>query len=324
MENCPFTLIPYIKLNPSYFVLYNQVQWHNVSKKPVRKKPDMPVVKSPQGLVSKRAAAKIKHAIDWLLYIANDKSVISNYSGRRFKFKLSFITLTLSSKQVHSDAEIKSQLLNQFLIEARKKWNVKHYLWRAEAQINGNIHFHILCDKFIPWSELRDTWNRIQNKLGYVDNYREEMRAFHKGGFKVRQELLSKWSYKNQVRAYRTGCQRDWSSPNSTDIHSVANIKNLPSYLSKYCTKQTETRLIEGNVWNLSESLSKINGATDVIYSEMMEEISTIFKKFPAKVHHEKYYTIAYIPVHLWRSVVSDKLISLFNEYLEYYKNFYT
>lgn len=316
MDLPPFDLIPHVKVNPSFLTLYDQCVWHNFSKKPLRKKNFIPADKSHHGIVSDRSAAKIKKAIDWLLYIANDKQAFSNYSGKHFKFKLSFITLTLASKQQHSDNEIKSKCLNQFLIEARKKWNVHHYLWRAEPQKNGNIHFHILCDKFIPWSELRDVWNRIQNKLGYVEKYRDEKREFHKGGFQVREDLLEKWSYKKQIRAYRTGSQNDWNSPNSTDIHSVRFVSNLPAYLAKYCTKNQKGRPIEGQLWSLSESLSGIDAPSDVIYSELMEEIKTIFAKYSSDVHHHAYYSIAYIPVWKWSKLVKGNLLKLFNNYI--------
>ena len=67
------------------------------------------------------------------------------------QYKLTFITLTLPSKQIHSDNEIKSKCLNQFLIELKKNHSVSRYIWKAEKQENNNIHFHIIADKFIKW-----------------------------------------------------------------------------------------------------------------------------------------------------------------------------
>jgi hypothetical protein len=324
MNESPFTLIPKVTIHPGYIVTHKEVQWHDYSKKKARVNVPMPENNDHQGIISKRSAAKIRKGISWLLYIANEKEVPSSYHGKTFKFKLSFITLTLASQQKHSDHEIKTKLLNQFLIEARKKWHVVNYLWRAEPQKNGNIHFHILCDRFVPWSELRDCWNRIQNKLGYVDRYREERREFHKGGFRVRQELLSKWDYKNQLRAYRTGSKKDWNSPNSTDIHSVVRIKNLPQYLAKYCTKNEGGRKIEGNLWNLSASLSNIKGASEVVDSFMGEELTKICQSFPGEIHKHDYYTIMYVSVNEWSKVVKGDLYDLFLSYVNEYKNKFT
>ena len=99
-------------------------------------------------------------SLDYLLLMANPIRAQSNFSGRCFTFKMAFITLSLSSTQIHSDNEIKEKCLNQFLIEIRKRYRVKNYIWRAEKQKNGNIHFHVVIDKFIAWSELRDRWNQ--------------------------------------------------------------------------------------------------------------------------------------------------------------------
>ncbi|GAG93822.1 unnamed protein product, partial [marine sediment metagenome] len=233
-------VIPKVAIHPQYLVLYNEFQGGSsyYSNNDLKRK--MPVSSDHRGKISKAAAGKIKKGIDWLLVLAQNKKVFNIKKGKEYKFKLAFITLTLSALQRHSDNTIKHKCLNQFLIEAKKKWKVNHYLWRAESQQNGCIHFHVIVDKFIPWSELRDTWNRIQNKLGYVDRYRIEMKKFHAGGLRVRKDLLSKWAYKSQLRAYRTGSKQDWNSPNSTDVHSVVLIHNLPAYLAKYCTKNQE------------------------------------------------------------------------------------
>ena len=321
MDEAPFTLVPKVKIHPNYLVMYKTCEWHDYSQKKKRTKLVMPDSNKHNGVVSNRAAAKIRKGISWLLYLANNKELVSSYHGKTFQFKLSFITLTLSSKQIHSDHEIKTKCLNQFLVEARKKWKLRHYLWRAESQKNGNIHFHILCDCFIPWSEMRDCWNRIQNKLGYVDIYRNEMRKFHSSGFQVRKDLLSKWNYKNQLRAYRTGSKCDWNSPNSTDIHAVHKIKNLPAYLAKYCTKNQIGRPVEGNLWNLSESLSKIEGACDILYSTMADELSNVIENFKDQFHKHEYYSICYVTVDQWSKIVKGDLYHLFTSYVKDYKS---
>lgn len=316
MYSQDYTLVPYIKIEPHYIVMYRQAIWHTGRKYPRRARVVLPESNDHRGIISNSAAAKIKKAINWLLILAKDKEVSSSRHGKTFKFKLSFITLTLSSKQIHSDHEIKSTCLNQFLIEARKKWNVQHYLWRAEPQSNGNIHFHVLCDKFIPWSELRDTWNRIQNKLGYVDRYREEMLAFHQGGFNVRQDLLKTWSYKNQVRAYRTGSKNDWNSPNSTDVHSIVRISNLPAYLSKYCTKNDDRRKIEGRLWSLSESLSKVHGCIEVMDNELEAEVTAIASEHDCFRIESSYYRVIMISWTILAKYPRSRLWTLFRNHV--------
>jgi hypothetical protein len=316
MNDAPFILIPKVSIHPGYLAIFKEVQWIERRKYPPRQNCKMPYSHNHNGVVSNRSAAKIKDAINWLLLFAKNKELKSSFHGKTFKFKLSFITLTLSSKQIHSDNEIKELLLNQFLVEARKKWRVKDYLWRAEPQSNGNIHFHIVCDKFIPWSELRDTWNRIQNKLGYVDRYRDEMKAFHAGGFNVRVDLLKTWAVKKQIRAYRTGSKNDWNSPNSTDIHSINHISNLPAYLAKYCTKNDQGRKIEGRLWGLSESLSQCKGIIEYVDDELIKELKDICRKYPEKVIQHDYYTVILVSVLIWAKQHKGRLYELFRNYI--------
>ncbi len=336
-------IINMLKVQPSYLAVYKEFQFPNGRKyssdyskydrikeisdwikseaesiMPTKKLPDS---NAHNGLISQKAARKIKNSIDWLLCVARPKHFYSSYYNSNFTFKLSFITLTLSSTQIHSDNVIKETLLNQFLIEARKKWNVDKYLWRAETQVNGNIHFHIVTDRFIPHSELRDVWNRIQNKLGYVDRYREEMRSFHKGGFRVRQELLNKWSYKNQLRAYRTGSRKDWNSPNSTDIHSIWKVKNLSAYLSKYCTKNDNCRAVEGRLWGLSQSLTAMRGFAIPISNEITEELSLIGASDKSRLFESDYFSVFFVNVNDWCFITQGLLLACFKKYVDLHRS---
>lgn len=251
--NRELVLIPSISIHPDKICTYSQVHWF--PNRPVR--PDkiqnhedkiitynhlLKSRRSAMGLVSDIARRKISRSLDYLLLLSQNKNLHSLYLGRNFQFKIGFITLTLPAEQMHSDNVIKSKCLNSILIELKKYHKVKNYVWRAEKQKNGNIHFHIIVDKFIPWSKLRDRWNRIIEKLGYITAYRESMLSWHKGGFKIRTDLLKKWEYRKQIKAYETGSKNDWNSPNTTDVHSIKKVINLKNYISKYLTKN-ETSL---------------------------------------------------------------------------------
>src|SRR3972149_9919788 len=142
-------------------------------------------------------------------------------SRPHYQKRITFITLTLPSNQIHTDNVIKSKCLNQLLIEMSRYHKVEQYIWRAEKQKNGNIHFHILADRYIFWSDIRNRWNRIVNKLGYVDRYKDEQKKFHKDGFQVRQELTGKWTVESSKKAFIKGKRLNWNDPNSTDIHSI-------------------------------------------------------------------------------------------------------
>jgi hypothetical protein len=130
-----------------------------------------------------------------------------------------FITLTLSSRQVHCDKTIKRECLNHFLIYLKRHYGAVNYIWKAELQKNGNIHYHIITDKYIPHQELRELWNMAQNRLSYVDMFEQHR------------------------------------NPNSTDIHSLKRVRNVMSYVGKYMSKSVTERPICGHVWGRSDNL---------------------------------------------------------------------
>lgn len=306
-----------------------------------------------KGILSDKSSKKINTAIDWLIEIAQEKSFKTYKNLRKYRFKLNFITLTLPSCQFielnlslyseilkrygrryfniynfnekyyvarHSDNIIKNQCLNQFLVEAKKKWQVLNYIWKAEAQSNGNIHFHITCDKFIPHTELRDVWNRIIGKLGYIDNYRSEQIKWHSNGFKVRPELLKHWKLESQKKAYKRGVAIDWCSPNSTDVHSVKNVVNLGAYLKKYYCKNEDKRPIEGRLWGVSRNLGLMKSV--VIESIMLKKwhMKEFIEKYFNKSKCMDYCRILFVG---WKEIIGyfDGVAELlFNHYIDYYR----
>jgi hypothetical protein len=297
MDDCPYVLIPSFTIHPDRINLYSSIDWIYDIRKKSKFKTLINQSKAHNNKVSNQAARKITKAVSYLLLLANDKKVYSHMHGKQFKFKISFITLTLSSKQNHDDNTIKKELLNHFLIEAKKKWNVSNYIWRAEKQTNGNIHFHILTDKFIPWSELRDTWNRIQNKLNYVNEYRNNMRAYFKNGFRLRSDIIKHWNEQSQRKAYRKGVSTDWASPNSTDVHSLQFVSKIEKYITKYLKKQEQTGITVGRLWGCSSSLSNITGAKGEICSTVDNEIAIIKEKLKPHIYNHEHFTVIFVNI---------------------------
>lgn len=257
------------------------------------------------GAVSPQAKRKITKAIEYLVTTATDKIGHEKLTGKTVKFKVAFVTLTLPSKQQHSDKEIISQCLNQFIIEIKKYHGVKNYVWRAEKQKNGNIHFHVLVDAFIPWWLLRNQWNRIINKLGYVDRFQE------KHGHKT---------------------------PNSTDIHSTKKIRNIYSYLTKYLTKddniqkentgkvdnshlenQTKNQTYSdqtGRVWGCNQELSKARGLALDIDWQTADELEKVCKNTRARIYDGEYFKVIYIDYHKLLTNGGQSIFEAFSNYL--------
>ena len=177
------------------------------------------------GDVSAKAQSKIKNAINWLLQSAKDKRVFDKKSGKNFFFKVNFITLTIPAcAQCPPDHFVKTQVFHPFIVYARKYFGLRNYVWRAEAQKNGMIHFHLVTDTFLHHRSLRSSWNKRLQASG----------------------LLADFS-----------ARHNHENPNSTDVHSVKGIQNLGAYIAKYVSKKDETRRpIVGRLWGCNYELS--------------------------------------------------------------------
>lgn len=320
---------PMISVRPNCIALYSLPPDTKVRSESQKQTEKHLEDNSHKGLVSKKSEKRVKNAIDWMLHFASLKTYYNRKVKKHVSFKLSFTTLTLSSSQIHSDNVIKEKLLNSILGWMRTEYEVKKYLWRAEAQVNGNIHFHIITDKFIPWKILQQQWNKTQAKLGYIHRFK------NKHGNKM---------------------------PNSTDIHEVRNIKNISMYLSEYCAKQTKgnlytpckwvsgklmpadnpkdakiedtpvliknkkgkwikrhsVRIVFGCQWNLSESLSKMKSARYEHDSAMGRDILEIKEAFPKRVIKYDYVTCIYVSVSEWKKVTKKYLWTIFYHYCLY------
>ena len=332
------TVLPTLSVHPNQINVYNELNWNpsrpskvNYLKESENEEPVFQHLlesnRTANGNISKIAKRKINKAVDYLLLLTSEKKVQNRMTGRMFRFKVAFVTLTLPSAQVHDDNEIKSKCLNQFLIEIKKSYKVRLYIWRAEKQKNGNLHFHILVDRFIPHQELRDRWNRIINKLGYIDRYRQEQLKWHSEGFKVRVEMLPTWSKEKQYAAYLRGQKCNWNSPNSTDVHSLYKINNVKLYISKYMTKN-ESNLDElnketkefieqkGRVWSSCEELMNLKGAVSLIDNELDNELLKLRKSGKCKIIDEPYYSCVMLNDFKLSMSETPRLYKLFYQYL--------
>lgn len=196
-----------------------------------------------KGILSSASKKKIRNIINLWIDSIDVKKKVSR-KNRDWKYQqITFITLTLPSPQLESDKENKRNLLNRFLIELQRQSNVCNYLWCAEKQMNGNIHYHILSNSFVAWQIIRRLWNAILDDNQYIENYRQNQKHFHKNGFQLRENLLKNWNADAQYNAYLYGVQTNWSDPNSTDIHKLEKVNNIASYVTKYMTKSIDDEL---------------------------------------------------------------------------------
>lgn len=178
------------------------------------------------GILTPSAKKKLIKAINLLIAISEPKKAIHFDTKKEFMFRINFITLTLPGPQGQvTDKELKQKCLKQWLETWKDRLPGMSYVWRAERQKNGNLHFHLLTDRYIHYKEIRDTWNAALGSTGLVERFREKHGHSH---------------------------------PNSTDVHAVKAIRNLAAYIAKYMSKTESTsQPIDGRVWDCSRNLKR-------------------------------------------------------------------
>lgn len=231
--------------------------------------PKLPKESAAKVSLSPKARRRLQNSINWLTACSAKRKVSINSGKSSFFFRVGFVTLTLPCKQLHSHAEIKSKCLNRFLTDLRRFHGVQNYVWKAELQKNGNVHFHLTFDKFIHYLQLRKLWNNAISKLGYVQRYAFTFQNMTEAEYIKFRRQSSPASQERLRKAYAYGVSTNWQSPNTTDVKNVKNVKDLAAYLSKYMAKplsdknsnkgqQESAATWSGRTWFCSTSLSRL------------------------------------------------------------------
>lgn len=212
-----------LKVTPSYAVTYSTNLLPNFSSF------TRPRSNKSAGKLSVKSKSRIRNAFDWMLLFAEKKDVYSASVDKWFKFRLNFCTVTLSSRQVHSDTYILHRMFFPLLKFLNRKYNVTNYVWRAEIQpmrfvVRGErcVHFHFVTDKFIHWKRLRNKWNSLQLQHGYISPD---------------------------------------DNPNSTDVRSIIREESCGKYFSKYMSKKVadDNLKVTCKVYGVSRNLTRMN-----------------------------------------------------------------
>lgn len=156
------------------------------------------------GGMSQGARKRLAKAVTIMSQAIKPGWVTNPCTGRMQYHKFSFITLTVSDPKNITAREGYDTLLNHFLDWLTRTKGCKTYIWKAELQKRGQLHYHITSPALIHWREIRDKWNDLQRRAGYLDEYAAENGHFN---------------------------------PNSTDIHDTRNVKNADRYLLKELSK---------------------------------------------------------------------------------------
>lgn len=246
------------------------------------------------GYMSPKTRSKVKKYLGSWINAIDRLKVDRRLYDLDFVPQIVFVTLTLSSYQIHKDNQIKRKLLMPFIETLKRKHNVKEYFWRAESQKNGNIHFHLLIDSHIPWYNLRSEWNKAQNKLGYVDRYQENHSKLDLKGYIAKYSLFTKCKRSTLERRYEKGVKSNWANPNSTDIRELYKVQNKESYIIKYSCKSDGYRPIKGRIHGASNGLKSFQPYSNFIDQKANEMIKAAFNDQKSKVVADENFTIIF------------------------------
>lgn len=178
-------------------------------------------VPSYSGKMTDHAARRIRKTID-LFFQISPKKLIFNEVSRRFQyFQINFVTLTISCKRLIGSKEGYEKLLAPFLRKLRTHAKIA-YVWKGELQKRGQPHWHITTNSFLHMTWVRNVWNSLQEKAGYLDEYYQE--------------------------------HQHYNAP-STEVKSVRNLKRVDLYLAKYLSKGDASGKWEGKIWGSSDNL---------------------------------------------------------------------
>jgi hypothetical protein len=340
--------VPMSKISPGRIVCYTSTEQNRKSFRYISNKIKLPMNTGARPHPSKKTSRIIRDKVNWFLLCTTKKKTNDPKLNKTIAYQLTFVTLTLSSIQVHTNNELKEKLINQFITEIKKRYKVENYIWRMESQGNLNAHFHFVIDKYINHYELRQLWNRLQNKLGYVDRYRDKMKEQFKDGFSISNNKYDKRTVAQQEKAYKENIRTDWAQHNSTDIHSIYNISNIAGYLGKYFSKEIsgnrekikreclsikkkdkcDNKSISagvlkflrhesqiGRIWGCSINLSKLKGVTKEVDSQVSEILDRLIIKKDGKRFNKDYFSVYFFDT----SLINKKDYKvLFNWIFEY------
>jgi hypothetical protein len=241
----------------------------------------------PSGLITRQARSKVRKILDtWLSSIELYNSLQLNKNEVR-EHNPVFITLTLCAQQRHSDEYIKRSMLSQFLIKLSNNHGISNWFWRAEKQKNGNIHFHIIIDKYIPFVKLNKYWFDILEKEGYLAKFFE------------------KFGHKN---------------PPSVNVVGCSNVSDFLDYVIKYCTKNESPIRVEGRVYGMSDNLRNLKPFVTNLDSSISHDLISLRAECKSKRFDEDF---ASVTVFFGVKLFSVSTLSFHLEYRAYLLSVY-
>lgn len=173
--------------------------------------------------LSVNSSRKMKRAIQWLIACSEVKQVWEKKFQSMVNYRVNHCTLTFHENL--KDDKLARNILSSWLEVAKYRWDVQQYVWKAEPQERGAIHFHLTTNRYMPHEEVRFTWNRAlrKHKLANITDNSIDVHAVLE-----EQDLLKYFSDyltdkekhegRRKIKGRLWGCSQDLSSAGSDYI----------------------------------------------------------------------------------------------------------
>lgn len=242
------------------------------------------------GILTPFAKKKLKRAISLMVASAKEKEAPNFKTGKNYKFKVNFITFTLPASQQGIEDKTIKHCLDNWIKRAKRKHKLNSYVWRAERQANGNIHFHMVTDVWIHYEKIRNDWNAVLRETGLIEKFKE------------------KHGHEN---------------PNSTDVHAIWKVKNLVQYFVKYMSKEHKQgeEPIKGKVWDCSQNLKTKNNCWMILEGRAAENFDYLANKQEIERINDPLFTILFVPQDKWNQYLCKEVRDKWDKYLEEIRN---
>lgn len=327
-SNTYYVKYPVLQIRPYGLLVYDRLEWLQRPRKKDKplntsinhSSPGASLVNQNlyTGQITDYSKKRLKRAISLMVASAKDKEAPNFKTGKHYKFKVNFITLTLPAPQGEiTDKQIKKHCLDNWIKRAKRKYKLNSYVWRAERQKNGNIHFHIITDTWIHYEKVRNDWNSCLQQFGFIDQFE------------------SKHGHRN---------------PNSTDVHAIWKVRNVTQYFIKYMTKGetlaerlynvpfarrkwhekllvqpgvTYKRVmtvaenkIEGKIWDCSQNLKHKGNCEMLLEGDQLDMFNRAYEDPTCEIRQSENFCIIFLTPLQFTSYITGRLKERWEEYL--------
>lgn len=194
-----------------------------------------------------------------------------------------FITLTIPNQRNKTDQEVKRELLELFLKRMVYNEMMFNYFWKAEKQKRGELHFHIVSDRYIDYKYLQRVWNSILYKAGMLD------------------EFFKKYNHYN---------------PPSTHIEALNKIHGAINYAMKYISKESHNDKVSGRVYSFSTKLLNLRPCKLFYEGSNIQPFNEYLSSNIDRIFDREYCSVYYLKQAFDHAKI-DKHIQ--SQYIDYY-----